>query len=163
MKEILRVQIVSRHWKDVITRSPSIQKKLFLQPNEDLNRKPQLNPLLKKLFPSLFRTRCAAGRGFQCPEEEEMVSIKQLMKEPFFSDPDKRARVLREDASWRNMFPVQPPARIEKMVQGNGCWFFDSAMFGRLSSTYEHLNDPGAHMGFIYDYFVQLLADFHQI
>lgn len=56
MKEILRVQIASRHWKDVITKSPSIQKRLFLQPNEDLNGKPQPNPLLKKLFPSLFRT-----------------------------------------------------------------------------------------------------------
>lgn len=121
MKEILRVQIASRHWKDVITKSPSIQKRLFLQPNEDLNGKPQPNPLLKKLFPSLFRTRCAADRGFQCPDEEETVSIKQLMKERFFSDPDERAHVLREDASWRNMLPAQPPARIENMVQGNGC------------------------------------------
>lgn len=36
-------------------------------------------------------------------------------------------------------------------------------MFGRLSSIHEHLNDPGARMGFIYDYFIQLLAEFHQI
>lgn len=163
INEILRVQIVSHHWQDLITRSPSIQKKLFLQPNEDASGKPQLNPLLKELFPLLLRTQCAAGCGFRCPDEAEMVSLIQLMEEPFFSDPDKRARVLREDASWRKMFPIQPPARIHKTVQGNGVWFFKSAIFGTFSSNYESINDPGARMGFIYDYFVQLLADYHQI
>ncbi|QDS73220.1 hypothetical protein FKW77_003277 [Venturia effusa] len=163
MSEILRVQTVSRHWQDVITKSPSIQKKLFLQPDQDASGDPQLNSLLRELFPSLFRTQCAAGRGFQCPDEKEMVSIKQLMKEPFFLNPEKRARVLQEDASWRKMFPVQPPARIGRMVEGNGCEFFESAIFGSLSPSFSHMNDPGVRMGFVYDYFIQLLANFHQI
>lgn len=75
----------------------------------------------------------------------------------WFENTSKREATLREDASWRRMFPVQLPARIERITRIADCYCgqFDSQ--GVIRPEFENLQVSGARMGFIYDILVHFL------
>jgi hypothetical protein len=163
LREILRIQVVSCNWRNIITGSPSIQQRLFFQPITSIDHEPDLNPLLQILFPLLFlRCRCHIGRGYllaDLPEAGDMISVKEMKEEPFFADANKRPAVLQEDASWRRMFPVQPPTRLGKVIRGGGCDAYEVLEHGKISPALQHLQTQGARMGLIYDVLVHELAE----
>ena len=82
-----------------------------------------------------------------------MKSGKALQEQVWYQDERLRSVVMREDASWRKMFPVQPPAPISMVLRGGGCT--DDGMgtiqHGHITPAFAHLHTPGARMGLIYD------------
>ncbi|OIW30564.1 hypothetical protein CONLIGDRAFT_283836 [Coniochaeta ligniaria NRRL 30616] len=126
MRDLLLAQRVSRRWRDVITASPTLQQKLFMQPiprRNDSTTEP--NPLLESIFPALFRqlegperfghksgekvafddhqlNRLFANTNNYSHEEERQEAFKWLRDRP---------ALLRGEASWRRMFAAKPPPR----------------------------------------------------
>ena len=52
-RDLLVLQRVSHRWRDTIANSPIAQEKLFFQPIAHA-AEPELNPLLRELFPPFF-------------------------------------------------------------------------------------------------------------
>jgi hypothetical protein len=74
----------------------------------------------------------------------------------WFKDESRREQVLREEASWRKMFPIQPPAPITGLVDNStcGCWTDDGE--GVVKEGLQDLS-TGARMGLLYDIVVELI------
>ena len=69
--------------------------------------------------------------------------------------------MLRKDASWRRMFPIQPPAGIEGVVTNGWCCCYEEyERRGVISNKFQYLQEHGATMGLLYDVSV-LLIDSH--
>lgn len=159
LRDLLLAQIVSRRWRDAITKSPTIQQKLFLAPISNKDEESYFNPLLQEVFPFFFHlVSPEASRDNYLNEE----CIKDY---PWFNDSVHLKTILREDASWRRMLPVQPPALIDRVM-----WDFTCYCCGGISSDevdLDNLQDrqvTGAPMGLIYDIVVQMLdGDSHTI
>lgn len=113
--EILQVQRVNRFWRDTIFESPSLQQKLFFQPlppSKVAGRLPQWNPIVEALFPFLFTSNNQPYLGpFKYKDmAEEMI-------QHWAGDPIRRQAILRPEASWRLMLPVQPAAPIDGLFK----------------------------------------------
>lgn len=81
-----------------------------------------------------------------------------MQKEPWYQNESLRALVLREGASWRKMYPVQPPARLCMVLEGGGCTdvqAMGTVEVGTVNKAFEHLQAPGVRMGLIYDIIIQ--------
>jgi hypothetical protein len=84
----------------------------------------------------------------------------------WFLDEKKREQVLRPDASWRRMLPVQPSAKIGKVVVFEYCTCHFCSSYTGFTTTDEDSKvvkrkmSKGVRMGFIYDLVVYMLETF---
>jgi hypothetical protein len=160
-KDLLLAQVVCVIWKETIRVSPKLQQKLFFESTTSLGQRPELNPLLQKLFPWLFKLEECPKFGFmlaELPDYRDMISVQDIREYEWFRDGRRRNAVLREDASWRKMYAVQPPAPIGKVVKGGGCDAYEYIDHGVIEPPFQHLQDKGARMGLIYDIVLQELV-----
>jgi hypothetical protein len=76
---------------------------------------------------------------------------------PWYKDLDRRGSVLREDASWRKMYPVQPPAKIDEIVLDKYCCWdpWDESLI--IADNYQHEQEAGAKMGLVFDALVAVI------
>lgn len=118
--EILQLQRVSRFWLNTISESPSLQQKLFFQPlppPKAAGRPRQFNPIVKRLFPYLFGPQLYPFLLASMNGKEAAKSIQH-----WAADPARRQAVLRPEASWRLMLPVQPAAPIDGLLKAKWDW-----------------------------------------
>lgn len=113
-RELLHAQRVNKYWADLITQSPALQQKLFFQPilpAEASCRKPETNPLAEEFFPFLFGPR-------HVPDRRDFWSCDRVVQSMghWSGDRHHRDAVLRPEASWRRMLPVQPAARLDGVI-----------------------------------------------
>lgn len=157
-QDILLVQRVHSHFRNVIKSSPAIQQKLFFAPvPETPGRTPELNPLLSALFPPFF----ALNKPI---DPADLHSLRSIYRLDWFDDPFYRERILRPDASWRLMYPVQPPAKLDMI----NIYSYDSCVICRfprvrakLGDEYEKLQGTGMRMDLLFD-LVTLLDSNHE-
>ncbi|KAF2262528.1 hypothetical protein CC78DRAFT_582472 [Lojkania enalia] len=107
--DLLLVQRISRDVSSLITSSPILQQKLFFRP---VPPKPSgewtLNSLLRnKLLPWFVST----------DDRWCMPSYDTLEHLDWARDLKARDAFLCKDASWRKMFPVQPPPQSLRIVE----------------------------------------------
>lgn len=110
--EILHVQRVCHFWLDTICDSPLLQQKLCFQPlppSKASKRPPEFNPIVKELFPFLFEPHAFLSGWLVKGEAERTIRH-------WNEDPARREAVLRPEASWRRMLPLQPAAPIDGFV-----------------------------------------------
>lgn len=149
LRNLLLVQSVCRQWKKTIDDSPALQQKLFFRPVPDRTQEPEFNPLLQEMFSPLFRLDGHKYNGHSAWDICEAVD--------WFKDEGRRQKVLRPEASWRRMFPVQPPARIEHMVSAGGCGCYYETMNGVIPDHFQHLQERGTSMGLLWEVAVHML------
>ena len=106
-------QLVNRSWRQLIQKSPEIQRALFFKPQKDQrgDSEPILNPLLVKSFPSVF------------PKDGSTSSIFSFKSLDMVKSPEKLAAYTRKEASWRSMLVQQPPVSdfaILDLAHGRG-------------------------------------------
>lgn len=121
--EILQLQRVSHFWLHTISKSPSLQQKLFFQPlppPKAAGRPPQFNPIVETLFPYLFRPQMYPFLISSVTGQEAENLIQHWAE-----DPARRQAVLRAEASWRLMLPVQPAAPIDGVLKAWWDWYWD--------------------------------------
>lgn len=119
--EVLQLQRVCHFWRDAISDSPSLQQKLFFQPlppSKVAGRLPQWNPLVEGLFPFLFMFEPKPYLGPWDFKNSAEDSIQH-----WAGDPIRRQAILRPEASWRLMLPVQPAAPIDGLFKAE--WYWD--------------------------------------
>lgn len=151
-QDLLRMQQVARHWNQVITQSHALQQKLFFRPISNKDARPELNPLLQTLFPPCFALKTV-------PTWWDLTAATGINEQNWFQDENRRMSVLRPEASWRRMLPVQPPARIDRISWIGNCGCSEYFNKGGISSQYEYLQADGARMGLIYDILVHYVED----
>ena len=107
---------VCRDWRNLIIKSPSIQKALFFIPIKESEwgaGEKVPNPLLAGMFPTIFPAKGDRdNRNFH-------FSDCAMTK-----DPETLDRFVRKDASWRRMLVQQPP------ISELGLFHIDSARGG---------------------------------
>lgn len=126
-RRILLLQRVSRFWFNTIFGSPKLQQKLFFQPlppSKAAQTSPQFNPLVEELFPFLFAAH-------PCPGTHICKNITARCITNWTWKLDRRQAVLRPEASWRRMLPVQPAASIEGVMVAD--WRGNMDEFGKNS------------------------------
>ncbi|KAJ6538562.1 hypothetical protein DFH09DRAFT_79119 [Mycena vulgaris] len=126
---LITAPLVSKTWQ-AITLSPALQRALFFQPDPSAAR--VQNPLLAEMFPPFF----APERDGHWPGKAS--SIKSM---PWSKAPDAFKR---EEASWRRMLVIQPPA--QKMTVTETCHGEDGDSERRAV-----LDDLSLRMGILYD------------
>lgn len=152
LRDLLFAQKVCRTWKETITTSPALQQKLFFAPIRNKDQDPFFNPLLQEVFPSFLK--------IERPYEDLLMSPRDLKHDEGFEDLEYRETLLREEASWRSMFPIQPPARIENILQSNNCCTgYNGTTRFKLSEETQLRQPNGAPMGLIYDIMIHLLDE----
>ena len=146
VKDLLLLQRVSPYWRDTITNSRALQEKLFFRAITDVRHRPEFNPLLKKHFPYFFSASMGVDRNLFDPYGAT------------FGDRDSKT-ILYEDASWRKMLPVQPPAALDDIEEYLHCNCEEHPVnrYGAMREGYEYLHEDGATMGFIWDIAAHLL------
>ncbi|KAJ5295558.1 hypothetical protein N7508_010379 [Penicillium antarcticum] len=113
---LISCQRVCRDWRDLITKSLSIQKPLFFTPIKESEwgmgeKLPNL--LLAEMFPAIFP---AEGE----PRKRDFLFSDCVMTK----DPASLDRFVQKDASWRRMLVQQPP------ILELGLFHIDSARGG---------------------------------
>jgi hypothetical protein len=156
--DLLTSQRVSHHWRNVINDFLILQRKLFFQPApERTSQQPQLNPLLEDLFPTFLKNRVPAEYAdvYEIKDapwfEGHYSSAPKIHEQNWFCvmENSRRAAILRPEASWRRMFPIQPPARIAEIDLGSLCCTNNiHHSVGELPSGDQQ---DGARMGLIFD------------
>lgn len=151
LEDLLRLQRVSRYWRTCISQTTSLQKRLFFLPEIDMDEKPRLNHLLQRLFPPFFVLTERPNR-FAVPRPDDIRNLD------WYQDEAWRGAVLRSDASWRSMYPVQPPARVEKVILDGWCCTGRFIIeLAKINPELQESQAPGALMGLIYDVVINLL------
>ncbi|KAG4440604.1 hypothetical protein IFR05_003921 [Cadophora sp. M221] len=169
IRGLLLAQLVCPHWAKTITSSPPLQQKLFFTPNSPHPSKkketgrstdPVFNTLLASLFPTFFSHSVWDGWRHAC------LTFSGIYAQTWFSDELHRAKVMRADASWRRMYPMQPARPVGRLEMWGGCQCGGSAMevwgvrekfLGRQSGQEREgggSGGGGARMGFLYDLIV---------
>ena len=111
---------------------------------------PRLNPLLQTLFPPFFKlTELPAWCEYPIPAE-----IHELR---WYQNEKTRSAVLRPEASWRKMYPVQPPAKIVGVKTAGSCGCAWERGEAKLGDPFHQLQENGATMGLIYDVLIYLV------
>ncbi|CAG9991108.1 unnamed protein product [Clonostachys byssicola] len=146
-KDLLLSQLISTRFKSIISTSPAIQQRLFLSP-APASTPPQLNPVLAALFPVFFSLK-------------RPVDINQFYqlhdtigKQEWYINEFQRHKLLRPDASWRRMFPLQPPAKLDEIRIFSYDWCQAQAgrrTRARLGRDLQPMQEPGIRMGLLYD------------
>jgi hypothetical protein len=129
-----------------------LQERLFFKPITTRNSPPEFNPVLQKLFPAFFLMgNLVIDYTGKTPGAEE------LCNSDWFQNNTRREQVLRPEASWRRMFPVQPPARIKTLEEISQCCSEEGFKLGTIAAAFQDIQNEGASMGLIYDLCVHLL------
>jgi hypothetical protein len=164
LRDLLTVQRVNHRWHDMISNSPTLQQMLFFREIPKTvykNRPPQLNPLLAALFPAFFSdtipkqyseaTDIKADPWFQ----DDFTGAPKLDEEDWFwfVNNSRRAAVLRPEASWRRMLPVQPPTRISTLDLWSFCC--TNTTYRSIGEVNDEFSKRGATMGLIYDIVIE--------
>jgi len=151
LNDLLQFQRVCHRWNDTITTSPSLQQVLFLEPSKISPKNSRFNPLLKALFPPFFED----------PMTGHPDLAKCIREMAWYKNPQRRSAILNEKASWRRMFPMQPPVKIKQVILAQ-C--YDCARHGRrleasrvIRGEYHYLQHNGIRMGLLYDLLVELM------
>lgn len=115
------------------------------------NTDAQLNPLLQELFPPFF---VLAER----PSRWHAFGADKLKELAWYQDKDWQKSVLRPNASWRTMYPVQPPAKIEQVILDGYCCT-DRCIVEEttINPALQYSQASGTLMGLLYDVVIQLL------
>jgi hypothetical protein len=145
LRDLLQVQLVCRRWKDWISTSPKIQERLFLRSVlAKENVRTEINPLLQTIFPNFFVFT-------DCRDTYEFVN--RLSDLAWVEDEEQRSRILRLDASWRRMYPIQPPAKIRELVvySYDVCIYDLEINTNRLENELDGSQPNGVTMGFLFD------------
>jgi len=157
LRDLLHAQRVCCYWRDTIMQSCALQQKLFFQPVSRAGQQARYNQLLQELFPHFFIFAPVPE-----PEYRRATSAQDIYKLDWCKDGNRRGRVLRQEASWRRMFPVQPPARIERTIHTSGCgcerYYVEK---GVIADEFQYLQENGASMGLIWDICVDGLIGPH--
>jgi hypothetical protein len=152
IQELLFAQLVHTHFKSFIEQSTVLQQRLFFIPDPTRST-PELHPILKSRFPALFSLK-------RPDHTQSFYDFSEMTRKlDWFTDEFYRDRMIREDASWRRMFPVQPPAKLEsiKIWSHHFCVsLFGHCVPAQLGSQYQHLQETGMKMGLLYDLVVHL-------
>lgn len=109
-------QRVCRDWRNLITKSPSIQKALFFTPIKESEwgtGEKVPNSLLAEIFPTIF-----PAKGEPRNRDFRFCDFTTA------NDPVSLDQFVRKDASWRRMLVQQPP------ILELGLFHIDSAMGG---------------------------------
>jgi hypothetical protein len=149
-RDLIHVQRVCRLWKETTKHSLALQRKLFFHPVSDQTQEPEFNPLLREVFSPLFRLDRHQWHTFASLED-----VCYLVD--WHKDHRRRERVLYPGASWRRMFPIQPPARIANVYSEGGCSCFYQVHEGVIADHFQHLQERGATMGLLWDVAIHLL------
>ncbi|VUC29138.1 unnamed protein product [Clonostachys rosea] len=150
LRDLLLSQLISAHFKLIISTSPAIQQRLFLSP-APANTPPQLNPMLAALFPVLFSLKRPVDTN-QLYQLQDTIGTQE-----WYTDESWRHKLLRPDASWRRMFPVQPPAKLDeiKIFSYDWCLYQASRRARtRLGRELQPMQETGIRMGLLYDLIV---------
>ena len=156
VRDLLRVQRVCRLWKELTEQSPALQRNLFFLPTSNADQEPEFNPLLREVFspliPEYKNEKNEPFSGHKCLED--------LYKElNWYQDEYLRRRVLSPEASWRRMFPVQPPPQLEAIYVDGGCSCFYQAKLGVIREHFLYLQERGVTMGFLWDVAIHVLDE----
>ncbi|CAH0058219.1 unnamed protein product [Clonostachys solani] len=147
LKYLLLSQLIGTHFKLIISTSPAIQQRLFLSPVL-AGTPPQLNPVLAALFPVFISLKRPVDTN-QFYQLHDTIG-----KQEWYRNESHRHKVLRPDASWRRMFPVQPPAKLEEVRIFSHDWCLYRAgrrTRARLGRDLQPIQEPGIRMGLLYD------------
>ncbi|RDW58582.1 F-box protein [Aspergillus mulundensis] len=169
-RDLLLAQRVNRTWNELIANDKHLQEKLFFRPATTClqpESKPDIdiNPLLEEFFPPFFehlqRTLAYGNINDRRVSVEfddlglEYNGIESLREQEWYKSETKRQAVLRVDASWRRMYPCNPPGRLGDLGMDlsridifDGRYLIDTAY---LTTKYELENHKvGAKMGLIW-------------
>ncbi|KAK7920894.1 hypothetical protein PG985_008916 [Apiospora marii] len=130
---LVSAQRVNKRWRDIITNSSCLQKKLFLMPDDSdaAARDPQHNPLLAETFPFCFDDLTAYPSGARrvvWAKSDIFAArppvFKQRQHNPLTQLPQwrqlwsrrRRAALGQPQASWRRMLVHQPPAIVSEVL-----------------------------------------------
>jgi hypothetical protein len=153
MRDVLHCQAVSKHWQRLIGTSPALRQHLFLEPAPSHDGEaPRMNPLLATVFPRIFDLE-VPGTRFSWEKSHNMRNMH------WYKDETTRRKILQASASWRDMYPVQPPAKLESLeiLSQDSCVYTDfGPYYGRLAETYQNIQDPGLTMGSLFDILICL-------
>jgi hypothetical protein len=165
MRDLLLAQRVNRQWRDVITASPALQQKLFMQPIPPRNHSTaEANPLLESIFPAFFRhldgpRKLGRASGekiafddqrlnrlfcdiYNCVEDQKQEALRWLRDRP---------ALLRQEASWRRMFAAQPPPRTF-VIDDECCVCLGYIMISRSRGVLgDERQDQRLRLGVLYD------------
>ncbi|KAH8687342.1 hypothetical protein BGZ60DRAFT_6159 [Tricladium varicosporioides] len=141
---LVNAQRVNRTWKEQIKTSVALQQKLFFQSwPENGTGEFEHNSLLEGIFlPWLsgIEPRGATKPRHQHNHYESFENMK------WAATGDSRKAVLRKDASWRRMFPMQPPPRYLNVVKYCHDQLGDVTLYGEAHFS------SGLRMGSLYDF-----------
>jgi hypothetical protein len=149
MRDLLvNAQRVNRHWNGVIKTSPTLQQKLFFKSRarKSPKDKPEFNPLLEALFPPFFDLEAFS-------DYKAMHNRFSIVKMQWEGNFEACSKMLDPKATWRNMFAVQPAAKLSMVVRRLHMPFTRRKEFSEVVGTIGnplHRNDPQT-MGMIYD------------
>jgi hypothetical protein len=153
MRDLLRCKTVSSHWRQLISDSPALQQHLFLAPAPFRDgQTPRMNPLLAELFPSLFDLKMP--RTLSGWDNSGMLSELGWLE-----DQNAQSKMFHPEASWRSMYPVQPPAKVNsfQFCYEDGCVYKDYGPFYcQIGQAYQHIQQRGLTMGSLFDLVVYL-------
>ncbi|KAH6682745.1 hypothetical protein B0J14DRAFT_646978 [Halenospora varia] len=121
---LVNAQRVNRMWNVEIKTSATLQQKLFFQAwPENRTGESERNSLLEAVFPPWFGGIELIGVSKPRRRRNYYGSFEDMK---WTADAESRKAVLRKDASWRRMFPMQPPPRyldVTKYCHGQmGDW-----------------------------------------
>jgi hypothetical protein len=139
MRDLLLCQRVSHHFQDIVTSSPAIQERLFFRaiPRTKFTpvtaRKPYDNLLLRPAFPFFFEKN-AFSEPKKWPTHEHFLThlpwspqyrlshLRGRLTKESAAEAEKRKQrrlrsFLRKSASWRRMFPIQPPPKMLRVAE----------------------------------------------
>ncbi|KAF7193181.1 hypothetical protein HII31_05525 [Pseudocercospora fuligena] len=164
-KDLLLAQRVCKTWHDLIKRSQSLQKQLFLLPDHDhvaeVEEDFQFNGLLQEHFPEFFRnklTGCDRALGpLRDTKWLKLVDPARVRDEPV--EVSRLNDIYaRPEASWRRMIPCRPaPRELQMLISVRGR-FGASGAFKKLKFEKPHPHLPKfLTFGLMYDivqYFV---------
>ena len=158
VRDLLRVQRVCRLWKETTDHSLALQRKLFFVPVSNADQEPECNPLLREVFPPWFPNHYHDSSDIPFSDDFSPGDLCKTLK--WYADEYRRMRVLSPEASWRRMFPVQPPpARIEEIYTEGGCSCFYRIAKGVIREHFQHLQEPSVTMGFLWDVGIHVLEE----
>ncbi|RDW63225.1 uncharacterized protein DSM5745_10336 [Aspergillus mulundensis] len=170
-RDLLLAQRVNRTWNTLITHNKTLQQKLFFEPTRSHFQSTKefpvtFNPLLQELFPAFYpddENRKLQDEdededededpciGTSCPLSQNAPAV--LREQAWFVDERTRQAVLRPEASWRRMFPSDPPPRLGciEMWLG-GCCCGGNVISASLSTPFDGTNrEQGIRMGMLWD------------
>ncbi|KAF2490882.1 hypothetical protein BU16DRAFT_136761 [Lophium mytilinum] len=150
---LLSVQLVSRSFWHTIRSSPILQRALYLRPEpKTASYAWEPNHILIEQF----------RPWFTYPADRESVpSRHSIIGLPWFGSTSRREVLLRKEASWRHMLPIQPPPTKLTILRSHFSRIGDSWHAPRNEKPRDYVEieqEGGITMGLLYDVVEGFLA-----